>query len=227
MNTNAIERLTAARPEVPAPVDAEALYARITAMPRPQTTVRRGSSHRKLKVALALAALLALGGGTAAAVTGLWGGWHTDTSIVDNRATWEALYRSATHRLTLPPGERWPDRTLAPHTVTARTQPGAEAVAIAQVSWECYWAGAIRRGDPAGGDRAHAALNDLLTHHVLVAPPGSPENVAPPAGTRPPFAIFADDGGIQYVKHIYAQAAAGHPRLLEQSCRANGPGAGS
>ena len=227
MNSNAMERLTAARPAVPEPVDAKALYAHITAMPRSQTAVPQRSSHRKLKVALALAALLALGGGTAAAVTGLWGGWHTDTSIVEKRATWEALYRSATHRLTLPPGERWPDRTLPAHTVTARTQPGGEAVAIAQVSWECFWAAAIRRGDAAAGDRAHATLNDLLAHHVLVAPPGSPENVAPPAGTKPPFAIFADDGGLRYARHMYAQAAAGHPRLLYQSCRVNGPGAGS
>jgi hypothetical protein len=61
----------------------------------------------------------------------------------------------------------------------------------------------------------------------VVAPAGSPENVAPPAGTRPPFAIFADDGGLQHFRRIYARAAAGHPRLLFQSCRANGPGAGS
>jgi hypothetical protein len=45
----------------------------------------------------------------------------------------------------------------------------------------------------------------------------------PPAGTETPFAIYASDGGFQYVKRMYAQAAAGHPRLLDQSCRVNGP----
>ena len=68
-----------------------------------------------------------------------------------------------------------------------------------------------------------ATLDDLLAHHVVVAPPGSPENVAPPAGTKPPFAIFASNGGIQYTRKMYRDAAHGHPATLIQSCRANGP----
>jgi len=82
---------------------------------------------------------------------------------------------------------------------------------------------AIRHADAAAGRQAHAALDDLLAHHVVVAPPGSPENVAPPAGTKPPFAIFASDGGIQYTRQMYRDAANGHPATLIQSCRANGP----
>ena len=108
---------------------------------------------------------------------------------------WQRLYHDATRQLTLPPGEHWPDRTLPPNTVTSRTQPGGTAVAIAQTAWECYWVDAIRHGEHGGESQAHAALDDLLAHHVVVAPPGSPENVAPPAGTKPPFAILASDGG--------------------------------
>jgi len=136
---------------------------------------------------------------------------------------WQRLYHDATRRLTLPPGEHWPHRTLPPNSVTSRTQPGGTAVAIAQTAWECYWVDAIRHGDAAAGRQAHAALDDLLAHHVVVAPPGSPENVAPPAGTKPPFAIFASDGGIQYTRQMYRDAANGHPATLIQSCRANGP----
>ena len=225
MTTNPIDRLAAARPVVPERLDEETLFARITARPRPHAVAPARRSHRKLKIAVVLIALLALGGASAAAVTGLLGGWHEDTSIVDRPQQWRALYRQATQKLVLPPGERWPARTLAANTVTSRTQPGGEAVAIAQVSWECYWGAAVRSGDAAAQARAHAALNELLSHHVLVAPDGSPENVAPPAGAEPPFAIYANDGGLQYVRHVYARAAAGHPRLLFQSCRANGPGA--
>jgi hypothetical protein len=47
--------------------------------------------------------------------------------------------------------------------------------------------------------------------------------VAPPAGTKPPFAIFASDGGIQFVRQMYRDAASGDPATLIQSCRANGP----
>jgi hypothetical protein len=34
--------------------------------------------------------------------------------------------------------------------------------------------------------------------------------------------VFADDGGYQFKQRAYAEAAAGNPRLLQQSCRANG-----
>ena len=38
-----------------------------------------------------------------------------------------------------------------------------------------------------------------------------------------PVAAFADDGGYQMKQAMYADAAAGHPHSLIQSCRANGP----
>jgi len=219
------DRLLQARPNVTDAIDRDALFAQIVATPQDQEQpqISRCGRRRLLIGCIALAALC-LTAGTAFAVTGFnLFGWHTDTTIVKSPREWRRLYYDATRQLTLPPGEHWPDRTLPPNTVTSRTQPGGEAVAIAQTAWECYWVDAIHHGDAAAGRQANAALDDLLAHHVVVAPPGSPENVAPPAGTKPPFAIFASDGGIQYTRQMYRDAANGHPATLIQSCRANGP----
>jgi hypothetical protein len=223
--TRSMERLLRARPDIPDAIDRDALFAQIvaTAQDHEQPQMSR-SGRRRLAIGCIAAAVLCLTAGTAFAVTGFnLFGWHTDTTIVKNPREWQRLYHDATRELTLPPGEHWPDRTLPPDTVTSRTGPAGTAVAISQTAWECYWVGAIRRGDGTAGRQAHAALDDLLAHHILVAPPGSPENVAPPAGTRPPFEIYASDGGIQFVRKMYRDAANGHPANLIQSCRANGP----
>ena len=220
-----MDRLSRARPDLTDAIDRDALFAQIVATPQDheQPQISR-SGRRRLLIGCIALAVLCLTAGTAFAVTGFnLFGWHTDTTIVKSPREWQRLYHDATRRLTLPPGEHWPHRTLPPNSVTSRTQPGGTAVAIAQTAWECYWVDAIRHGDAAAGRQAHAALDDLLAHHVVVAPPGSPENVAPPAGTKPPFAIFASDGGIQYTRQMYRDAANGHPATLIQSCRANGP----
>jgi len=220
---NAMDRLRAA---VPAPVelaaDRDALFARIVAgSPAPAPTSRPSRRpRRRLAIAAGLAAATALTAGTALAVGGLLG-WHTDNSLVQSPREWRTLYRDATRELTLPPGMRWPYRTLAPNNVTSHNEPGGMAVGIAQVSWECYWTAAIRAGNTAAERRSQAALTDIVRHHIVVAPAGSPENVAPPAGTRAPFAIYASDGGLAYDRHNYALAAAGDPSGIAQSCRAN------
>ena len=36
-----------------------------------------------------------------------------------------------------------------------------------------------------------------------------------------PTSFWADDGGYQWVRSAYAEAAAGHPQKLIDSCRAN------
>jgi hypothetical protein len=78
----------------------------------------------------------------------------------------------------------------------------------------------IRERDLAGQQRARAVLTDLMANHVVVAPKDASENWSPaPTGT--PMATYADDGGYQYKQKLYADAAAGHPQLLAQSCRAN------
>jgi hypothetical protein len=223
--TRSMERLLTARPAIPDAIDRDALFAQIvaTAQDHEQPQMSR-SGRRRLAIGCIAAAVLCLTAGTAFAVTGFnLFGWHTDTTIVKNPREWQRLYHDATRELTLPPGEHWPDRTLPPDTVTSRTGPAGTAVAISQTAWECYWVGAIRHGDGTAGRQARAALDDLLAHHIVVAPPGSPENVAPPAGTEPPFEIYASDGGIQFVRKMYRDAANGHPANLIQSCRANGP----
>jgi hypothetical protein len=223
--SRSMDRLDRARPGISDGIDRDALFAQIVAtrQDREQPQLSR-SGRRRLLIGCIALAVLCLTAGTAFAVTGFnLFGWHTDTTIVNSPREWQRLYRDATRKLTLPPGEHWPIRTLPPDTVTSRTQPGGTAVAISQTAWECYWVDAIRHGDTAAAQRAHSALDDLLAHHVVVAPPGSPENVAPPAGTKPPFAIFASDGGIQYTRRMYRDAAAGRPATLIQSCRANGP----
>jgi hypothetical protein len=81
----------------------------------------------------------------------------------------------------------------------------------------------IHERDAAGHRRASTALLDLMTHHIVVAPKGASENYAPVPTPGGPIAVFADDGGYEYKQRMYAQASAGHPQLLEQSCRANAP----
>jgi hypothetical protein len=176
-------------------------------------------ARRKLTIVLVA---LAIAGLTAATALGTgFLGWHDDTAIIDKPQQWESLYRAATRELTLPPGQSWPHRTLPPNTVTGMSQPGGTAVAISRVRWECYWGKAIRSGDTAAQASAQAALADINAHHTLVAPNGSSENVAPPSNIKGPFEIFAHDGGFQFVTKMYADAAAGRPAMLFQSCSAN------
>jgi hypothetical protein len=219
---NAMDRLHASRPaSVPIEADREALFDRIVATPTGGAPARPTRRRRKLVLVAAVGLAVVLTAGTAIAVTTNLFGWHADNTFIKDPRVWRKLYRDATHELRLPPGMAWPYRTLAPHTITNRSEPGGMAVGISQTAWECYWTEAIRAGDTQAQGSARTALTDLVRHHIVVAPPGSPENVAPPAGTKPPFAIFASDGGIRYVKHNYALAAAGDPSGVAQSCRAN------
>ena len=158
--------------------------------------------------------------GSAYAFTNLFG-WHDATSLVKTPRQWQKLYVAAQSDLTLPPGVAWPKLTFPPNSVTPTSEPGGVAVGTAQTAWECYWARAIHTGNIAAQHRAHAALDDLLAHHVVVAPPGSSENVAPPASVKPPVEVLASDGGLGYMKQMYARAAAGDPTMIAESCRAN------
>ena len=79
----------------------------------------------------------------------------------------------------------------------------------------------IRNGNFAGQRRAQRELNAILENNVIVAPNGVSENWTPPNPPRGPYAVFADDGGFEWVRATYALAATGHPQRLAQSCRAN------
>jgi len=213
----AFERLRAAKPPTPpTAVDAEALFERITSAPPDRRLHESTRRHRRpllvFAVALALVAVIA---STALALSG-WLGDAIGPAEVSSE------FAKAESQLRLPPGYAWPKLDFPKDSVTSRGAGGSFAVTMAQSAWECYWVRSIRDGDGAGQRTARAALADLMTNNVVIAPNGASENWSPPQ-TGKPIAAFADDGGYQFKQRMYAQAAAGHPRLLEQSCRANAP----
>ena len=201
----------------PAPVDGADLYDRITALPPDERLTARRSGHRR-RIALAAVALatMALLATTAFALSG----WFGD---VVKPAVTKQEYKAAQGELTLPPGTTWPSLHVDPNSVTGRGAGGGHAVLVAMTAWECYWVGAIRSGDQGGQQQAETTLNGFLKNNVLIAPAGASENWTPPNPPNVPFVVFADDGGVQYKQAMYADAAAGNPHELIQSCRANGP----
>jgi hypothetical protein len=225
MSTDSImDRLRRANPsrEIPYPEDA-ALLEGITALPGDsRLDHRRGRRlHRRRTLAfvfaLAIAALLA---STAVAVS-RW----IDSESVRLPVTRQEYY-DAQKQLRLPPGVTWPAFVMPPDadiSVTSRGAGGGQAVLIAQNAWECYWVRAIRNGDTAAAQLAHSELNNLLAHHILEAPAGASENWTPTPPPTVPVATFAHDGGLDHVRAWYRQAAAGKPRNLVQSCKANAP----
>jgi hypothetical protein len=111
--------------------------------------------------------------------------------------------------------------TFPPNTVTGVGAGGGHAVMVAQNDWECYWVKGIRTGNVAVQHRAYAVLHSLLTHNMFTAPPGASENWTLPNPPKYPYVVFADDGGYQFIARTYAQALAGHPKHLIESCEAN------
>jgi hypothetical protein len=216
------DRLRAANP-VPfiEQTDSLDLFRQITALagdPRLDNPAQKPFIHRRgvaLIVAFAVAALLA---STAFAISRLVGG-----DVVGPSVTQQEFLR-AQRELTLPPGATWPDTHFGPeNSVTPRGAGGGIAVLNAQNAWECYWVQAIRAGDVPAQRQAQVALNALLANNILEAPTGAPEDYTPANPPSVPYAIFAHDGGLDRIRAWYAAAAAGHPRNLIQSCRANAP----
>ena len=128
-------------------------------------------------------------------------------------------YLRAQHQLTLPPGVTWPQFNIERNSIASRGARGGRAVGISQNAWECYWVRAIDRGDIAGQRRAHGELEALLKNNVIVAPKNASENWTPPNPPKVPYAVFADDGGYQWVQAMYKKAAAGDASDLRSSCR--------
>ncbi len=198
-----------------ASVDGAALYERVISLAPDERLAARRSAHRRrialVAVALIVMALLAT---TAFAISGLFG------DVVEPPVTRQE-YRNAQDVLTLPPGATWPDLDVPRNSVTTRGGGGSYAVMIAMGSWECYWVDAIRSGDEEAQEQSHAALTSLLRDHAVIAPAGASENWAP-TGHAFPVVAFADDGGYEHKQKMYTDAAAGRPRELVQSCKANG-----
>jgi hypothetical protein len=222
-NDSIMVRLRRANPVPEASAAADSgLFDRITALPQdaPAGKRRARPAPRRraliLVLAVGIAALLA---STAFAISQWLGG-----DLVEPPVTRQE-YLDAQRQLVLPPGVAWPKFDMQPlaNSVTTRGAGGGQAVLFAMNAWECYWVDAIRRGDAAAGQRAHDELNRLLANNVLEAPAGAWEDWVPSPFPSVPFARFSHDGGLDWIRRIYDQAAAGHPRGLAQSCRANAP----
>jgi hypothetical protein len=221
-NDSIMVRLRRANPvsETPA-ADHSDLFDRITALPQdaPAAERRERPTPRRrraliLVLAVGIAALLA---STAFAISQWIGG-----DIVEPPVTRQE-YLDAQKQLVLPPGVAWPKFDMPPNSVTTRGGGGGQAVHFAMNAWECYWVDAIRRGDIAAGQRAHDELNRLLANNVFEAPAGAREEWVPSPYPDVPFARFAHDGGLDFIRRTYDRAAAGKHRGLAQSCRANAP----
>ena len=216
-----LSRLRAANPVPHAPeTSSPELFARIVAQPADshldEQAERRGR-RRVVTLAVALLVMVVLAS-TAFAISQWVGG-----DVVRPPVT-KQEYLDAQQRLRLPPGVRWPSFDLGPpNTVTNRGAGGGRAVLVAQNAWECYWVRAIDNGDVAAQRRAHAELNELLAKHMFVAPKGASENWSPPNPPKVPYAVFASDGGLDWIRKSYADAAAGRTQNLRDSCRANAP----
>lgn len=193
--------------------DAE-LFARIIALPQERFVARRAYRRPLVVFAAALLAVAVLAS-TAFAISRWIGG-----DVVEPDVTLSE-YRAAQQQLTLPPGYRWPTLHVDPNSVTSRGGGGGYAVVNAEIAWDCYWVDAIRRGDKAAGVHAHATLDGLIRNNMLVAPIGAPEGWIPADPPKRPFAVFAHDGGYEWLKTAVALAAAGHPERLAQRCVAN------
>jgi hypothetical protein len=216
-------RLRRANPVPAAPTTNGAdLFAQITATPSdPRITAERPRPRPRRAVAVAVAVALAVVLASAAyAISRL-----LDGEIVHFDVT-KREYLAAEKQLTLPPGVAWPAYQPPPdvaHSVTSRGAGGGTAVLIAQNAWECYWVDAIRGHDTAAGERAQAELDSLLAHNILVTPNGAAEGYMPTPLPKQPVAVFAHDGGLDWIRKAYREAAAGDVRNLAQRCRANAP----
>jgi hypothetical protein len=224
MTDTTISRLQSANPIPETPViDNEELFARITATPGdPRLRNDRGEQprgrrprRRFVAVAVALGAIVLVV--APFAITKL----TSDSPGPVKAPVTRHEYHSAQRDLTLPPGYHWPHIKFPSNTVTGVGAGGGHAVLVAQNDWECYWVKAIRTGDGEAQQRAYAMLEHLLHHNMFVAPVNASENWTPPNAPTYPYAVLADDGGYQSIARAYAQAAAGHPQQLIQSCRAN------
>lgn len=215
-NDTTLTRLRAANPVAEAPaIDGDSLFDRIVALPV-ESSHGRPRRNRRMLVLVAAAVVAAVAASTAYALS------HWVFADVVHAPVSRAEYKRAQTILELPPGYTWPAIEFRNDTVMTRGGGGSMAVSIDQSAWECYWVGAIQRGDTAEAGRAHQVLDDLMKTRIGIAPSGAPENWAP-TGAPFPFLVYADDGGYQFKQRIYGEAAAGKPAGLEQSCRANGP----
>jgi hypothetical protein len=214
----AFERIRRANPVPDAQHNSDReLFARITADPGDTRLARHSGSRGRRRLVGAIAvAVTAVAASTAFAVS------HWNVAPAVEQPVTKSEYLEAQKSLRLPPGASWPEFKIEPNTVTSKGGGASRAVMVTQHAWECYWVQAIRERDLRGQQSANAQLEKLLANNVIVAPNGAPEDWAPSPAPKGPYAIWANDGGLQYFQKAYVDAAAGKPQRLIQSCRANG-----
>ena len=210
----AFERVRRANPVLDAPRSEDLdLFARITAAAGdPRLAQRRGSRGRRRLVGVIAVALAAVAASTAFAVS------HWNVAPAVEQPVTKSEYLEAQKSLTLPPGASWPEFKIEPNTVTSKGGGASRAVMVTQRAWECYWVQTIRERDLRGQHSAYSQLQKLLANNVIVAPSGAPEDWAPSPAPKGPYAIWANDGGLEYFQKTYAAAASGRPQRLIQSC---------
>jgi hypothetical protein len=220
MNHTSLDRRLRAANPVPEATATEApdLFSEIVAS-APVSKVRHRRMRRRVVLAIVVVvATIALCSSAVLAVPAIRDLFRTVPPHVTKKE-----YKGAQSELSLPPGYDWPARKDLGNSVTSLGAGGGEAVTDAMWAWEDYWVKAIRSGDVAAQQRAHEELLGLLADHVVVAPAGASENWSPPNPPEGPYAVFADDGGVEMLGTAFSDAAAGRPRTLVQIVRANAP----
>ncbi len=219
------------------PLTPDELGARRATLPAPPVRApRRAHAPRGRRLAVLAIAVLALALAAGAAVAAGVGPWERDARRQAGPSTPGATtetagdvfareYAAAQAALILPPGATWPAREIPSDVIIATGRGGAGesmAVLIAMTSWQCYVADAADRGDAAATRAGIAALYDLVDHHLVDVPEGTPEDGSAPSEIPGPIAQEAP-GGQAIMRGWVDDAAAGDVSRLRDACIANGP----
>ena len=135
----------------------------------------------------------------------------SSADAVKPKVTEAGIPSSTDNSCQLPPGSSWPALNIDPNSVTSKRAGGGScgphprrlpgsATGSKRFGPETW---PLRR-------RAHNRLSTLLAENMLVAPIGAPEDWTPPKPPDAPYAVFAHDGGFEWVRRTYTLAAAGH-----------------
>jgi hypothetical protein len=223
MPTDPLTALAAADPaEALSPLSGDQIATQRLDVPTPLVTSPVRSTRRR-RARPFLVATAVIGVVASGAVAGGVHPWQRDASRQAGPETanevFQREYAQAQGALRLPPGVRWPARSIGPDTAIGIGRGGqgeSTAVVIALSAWQCF---AVDSRGPARA-AALAELTNLIENHVVSVPAGTPEDGAAPSDLPGPIAQFADDGREQQLRQV-RQAERGDISGLAQFCRAN------
>ncbi len=228
MPADAIDALVAADPaRTLAATDTGQLARRRASVETPDAVGRRRGYRAPRRALLIVGALLSTGAvAGVAAATGI-GPWQRDVSRQAPPDTAAAVfareYAAAQEALVLPADASWPVRTVTANAVIPTGRGGrGESVAVmaALDAWTCEVVRTHGAGDRAAFEGARDALGDLVTHHIVDVPAGTPEDGAAPSALPGPIAQFApgDVPTQVYYARIIASARAGDVSAMGDLC---------